>query len=72
LLWNTAGEQLCKNNRCRAKLRWGDFHIDHKRAYSRGGQTSLDNAQLLCPECNMSKGASSWGRRKNLQGLRAA
>lgn len=57
LLWNSEGEQYCKNERCRAKLRWGDFHVDHKRAYSRGGRTSLDNAQLLCARCNTSKGA---------------
>ncbi len=57
LLWNSEDEQYCKNKRCRAKLRWGDFHVDHKRAHSRGGKTSLDNAQLLCPRCNTSKGA---------------
>ncbi len=57
LLWNSEAEQYCKNPRCRAKLRWGDFHVDHKRAHSRGGKTSLENAQLLCPKCNTSKGA---------------
>ena len=72
LLWNTAAEQLCKNNHCRSKLRWGDFHIDHKRAHSRGGQTSLDNAQLLCPKCNTSKGASPWGRGKSWRVLKKA
>lgn len=57
LLWNSEDEQYCKNKKCRAKLRWGDFHVDHKKAHSRGGKTSLDNAQLLCPKCNTSKGA---------------
>lgn len=57
LLWNSEDEQYCKNKGCRTKLRWGDFHVDHKKAHSRGGKTSLDNAQLLCPRCNTSKGA---------------
>jgi hypothetical protein len=57
LLWNSEDEQYCQNKHCRAKLRWGDFHVDHKRAHSRGGKTSLENAQLLCPRCNTSKGA---------------
>jgi 5-methylcytosine-specific restriction endonuclease McrA len=38
-------------------LRWGDFHVDHKKAHSHGGKTILENAQLLCPKCNRSKGA---------------
>ena len=57
LLWNSEDEQYCKNKSCRAKLRWGNFHVDHKRAHSRGGRTLLENAQLLCPRCNTSKGA---------------
>jgi hypothetical protein len=69
LIWNTEEEQSCKNGRCRAKLRWGNFHIDHKLAHSRGGRTSLDNAQLLCPKCNTSKGASPSGRGPNWRGL---
>lgn len=57
LLWNNEEEPSCKRKGCRTKLRWGDFHVDHKRAHSRGGKTSLENAQLLCPTCNTSKGA---------------
>jgi hypothetical protein len=72
MLWNTDDEQYCKNTNCRAKLRWGDFHVDHKRAHSRGGRTSLDNAQLLCPKCNTSKGASSWQRGQNWRRMRKA
>jgi hypothetical protein len=57
LLWNSEDEQYCQNKRCHTKLRWGNFHVDHVKAHSRGGKTSLDNAQLLCPKCNTSKGA---------------
>ncbi len=58
LLWNSEDEQYCQNKKCRVKLLWGDFHVDHVKAHSRGGKTSLDNAQLLCPKCNTSKGAN--------------
>jgi superfamily II DNA or RNA helicase len=34
----------------------GEFHADHVIAYSRGGETTLRNGQLLCPPCNLSKG----------------
>lgn len=57
LLWNSENEKYCKNKGCGEKLRWGAFHVDHVKAHSRGGKTSLDNAQLLCPRCNKSKGA---------------
>ena len=35
----------------------GNFHADHVSPYSKGGSTTLQNGQALCPECNLSKGA---------------
>lgn len=29
--------------------------IDHKKAYSKGGETTIDNLQTLCSECNLGK-----------------
>jgi len=40
---------------CGAPLRPG-WHADHVHPYSRGGKTSLTNAQALCPACNLKKG----------------
>ncbi len=34
----------------------GNGHADHRIAHSKGGETSLANAQLLCAPCNLSKG----------------
>lgn len=35
-----------------------NFHGDHKVPYSKGGETTLDNSQALCPKCNLKKGNS--------------
>jgi 5-methylcytosine-specific restriction endonuclease McrA len=34
----------------------GGFHADHVRAFSQGGETTLNNGQALCPACNLKKG----------------
>ncbi len=40
------------------KVVWGDWHCDHKVAWSKGGQTTVENGQVACPECNLAKGNS--------------
>lgn len=32
-----------------------ECHFDHIVAYSKGGKSTLDNCQILCKECNLSK-----------------
>jgi 5-methylcytosine-specific restriction endonuclease McrA len=44
----------CK--KCGTKLN-KSFHADHVVPYSKGGETTLENAQALCPTCNLKKGA---------------
>lgn len=34
-----------------------DFHVDHIIPLAKGGTNTDDNIQLLCPRCNLSKGA---------------
>ena len=38
-------------------LTWDDLSVDHAIAYSRGGKTRLENAQLMHRGCNSRKGA---------------
>ncbi|MCI4327211.1 MAG: DUF262 domain-containing protein [Thermoplasmata archaeon] len=43
----------CPGVRCQ----WDGWHADHKIPWVRGGQTTVANGQVACPECNMAKGA---------------
>jgi len=42
--------QDCGNTR-------GEFHLDHRVPFSKGGETTIENLQVLCRACNLSKGA---------------
>ena len=51
------------NSVCQLKIKcdgkqcgWGDWHADHVIPYNKGGQTTVDNGQVACPECNLAKG----------------
>ena len=55
ILWNSDQPRLCA--KCNRPLRWQDLSIDHVRAHTRGGETTLRNAQLMHRSCNSSKGA---------------
>lgn len=54
ILWNTTVNPRCKV--CKRPLHWQDFTIDHRSPHSSGGQTRLDNADLMCRKDNSGKG----------------
>ena len=54
ILWNTVEDRVC--GVCGCTLSWDDFHADHIKPYSSGGQTILSNAALLCAKHNLEKG----------------
>jgi hypothetical protein len=55
ILWNSEDQRLCP--RCKKPLRWEDVSVDHVRAYTKGGRTTISNAQLMHRHCNSSKGS---------------
>lgn len=50
--------RLVAGNRCENCHRpLGDnLHADHKKPFSKGGNTTLKNGAALCPACNLQKG----------------
>lgn len=54
IIWNSDATQKCR--KCKRKLVWEDFTVDHVISHVRGGKTRLDNAQLMCRPCNSRKG----------------
>ena len=57
LIWHSDGTKRCTHPGCGVKLDWTNFTIDHVKAYSRGGRTSVRNAALMCKKHNSKKGA---------------
>lgn len=55
IIWHNDEKKKCA--RCGRLLTWGDFTVDHVKAWSRGGKTSLKNAKPMHRRCNASKGA---------------
>ena len=37
------------------KLTWDDWHCDHNIPWSKGGKTTVENGQVSCASCNLSK-----------------
>ncbi|KAK9813121.1 hypothetical protein WJX72_009371 [[Myrmecia] bisecta] len=54
-----AADGLARCEYCGTVVTDATVHVDHKKPYSQGGSTTLENAQLLCPACNLHKGAKS-------------
>jgi hypothetical protein len=44
--------RLCGDN----PQRGAKLHVDHIRAWATGGETTLENLQILCERCNLGKG----------------
>lgn len=47
---------ICQS--CKETVPWSRFQADHIYPHSKGGKTTLDNAQLLCRDCNLHKSNS--------------
>lgn len=50
-------KRKCKG--CERQFAMKDLEVDHIRAVSKGGADTMKNKQLLCPNCNKTKGNGS-------------
>lgn len=57
IIWHNDEKKKCA--RCGRSLTWSEFTVDHVKAWSRGGKTSLRNANPKHRRCNSSKGAKT-------------
>jgi hypothetical protein len=55
IIFGTDDKQICA--KCKKPLSWSDYTVDHIIAYSKGGKSTLKNAQPMHRHCNSSKGA---------------
>ena len=58
-IWERA-KGRCENPGCPSEyptIPRGFFHFDHKKSWGNGGETILENMQLLCRSCNLAKGS---------------
>jgi hypothetical protein len=53
VIWRRA---FMKCQRCGLGIKLQEMHADHVTPHSRGGLTTIENAQALCVKCNLSKG----------------
>lgn len=54
VIWRRGGMTCAKCRKLLSDL--SDMHADHITPHSKGGKTTIDNAQSLCVSCNTSKG----------------
>lgn len=38
------------------RVKWDDWHCDHRLAWTQGGKTTVENGQVACAACNLTKG----------------
>jgi 5-methylcytosine-specific restriction endonuclease McrA len=55
IMWNGSANRSCAHRGCGKRLTWDDFTIDHIKPHSKGGQSQLENAALMCRAHNSSK-----------------
>jgi 5-methylcytosine-specific restriction endonuclease McrA len=48
---------ICQS--CGKAVEWKDYEADHIYPHVKGGQTRIENGQVLCGTCNASKGAKT-------------
>jgi hypothetical protein len=41
------------------KVRWNEWHCDHRVPWTSGGKTTVENGQVSCVACNLAKGAKT-------------
>lgn len=54
VVWHLDEQKKCA--RCHKAMTWSEFTVDHVKAWSKGGATTLKNARPMHRKCNSSRG----------------
>lgn len=69
ILYRNANKR-CQNPACCREIEFDEMQVGHKRAWSKGGRTTLKNSVCLCYRCNKLQGRDSWDAFLRKQGIR--
>src|SRR6266704_5371446 len=53
-------QHKCENPACGKEIEFSEMQVGHKKAYSKGGGTTLKNSVALCYRCNKLQGTDNW------------
>ena len=53
-------QHKCENPACGKEIEFSEMQVGHKKAYSKGGNTTLKNSVALCWRCNKLQGTDNW------------
>lgn len=70
ILYRTIAHKRCQNPACGKKIEFDEMQVGHKRAWSKGGRTTLKNSKCLCYRCNKLQGRDSWAVFLSKQGIK--
>ena len=59
----------CENPACGKKIDFDEMQVGHKKAWSKGGKTTLESSVCLCYRCNKLQGTDSWAVFLKKQGV---
>lgn len=59
--------RICQVGLCcdSERVRWDEWHCDHRVPWISGGKTTVENGQVSCVACNQKKGANKYGSPGN-------
>jgi len=69
ILYRKANKK-CQNPGCGKEIDFDEMQVGHKKAWSKGGRTTLRNSVCLCYRCNKLQGTDSWATFLKKQGVK--
>lgn len=68
ILYRNANKR-CQNPTCNKMIEFDEMQVGHKKAWSKGGRTTLKNSVCLCYRCNKLQGTDNWTTFLKKQGV---